>query len=103
MSGRKPPLNKLVGWESEHDPEVGGRLGLFVAEFEKVLAWHEGLLYEGCTLKRQDGGWFLIVRASVPGGERLVTFSGGHSPYACWMNVAHAMKHDLLKWRKDKY
>lgn len=103
MSDRKSPPNKLVGWDSDQDPNIAGRLGAMVVEFEKVLAWQSGLCYEGETLKRQDGGWFLIVRASVPGGERLVCFTGGHSPYACWMNLAHMLKHDLIKWKPDRF
>jgi len=58
----------------------------------------------GVNFKEKDGGFFLVVAAKRPNGERVVNYQWGNTMEEAWQQFAYGATHKTgLKWYPDKY
>lgn len=67
------------------------------------LAWYDGRVYTGQTVKAIPGGWRIVVRATTTQGHRQVTFAEAPTYYTMWENLYRGLRTVGLKWQRDKY
>lgn len=94
-----------------HDPTYKGsrphgtkiaRFQQFLYEMEEDLAWSHGAVYRGHTIRKQKGGYLLILRVQLK-GKPLVGFYGGESIVDCWRKVYDDLHRKETFWRPDRY
>lgn len=86
-----------------YEEQQAMKLLRFIMALDEIVPWYTGYTVEGFTMKRQDGGHFLIFRSCRPNGERVVCFYGGHKQWDCWYSFAYDLCHHSVKWSQDKY
>jgi hypothetical protein len=97
---------QYVGVEVK-DVQHGGRkrwdaLGLWLAEFDKELAWHTGVAYTGHTLRQVEDGWQMILRGRRRNAD-LVAFVGGSNVLEVYRNLWRGVTNDFLRFKPDKF
>lgn len=75
----------------------------FLVGIDEIIPGYTGYVYDGLNSKRQDGGWFLVVRARRANGEHVVTFYAGRRFYEALWQLAWDVAHQKVKWSADKY
>jgi hypothetical protein len=75
----------------------------FLVASDEAIPGYSGMVYEGLSATRKDGGWFLVVRATARGGEHVVTFYAGRRLYEALWHFAYDLTHGSVKWSKDRY
>ena len=70
---------------------------------DEQVPWYTGYVFEGLTLTRKSGGWFLVVRAKRGGGERVVTFHANRKLFYVWLSFGIELTYQRLKWSVDKF
>jgi len=71
-------------------------------DLEHMLGFYEGVYLTGMTIKRDEEGWFVVLKATRK-GEAVVHYTGGRSWPEIWEFLAYEITHKQLSWRKDKY
>ena len=79
------------------------RMLAFIMTADEAIPWHTGYTYYGLNLKRQAQGWFMVVAAKRPKGERVVSFYAGRKPWDCFAALASDVAHGTVKWTEDRY
>lgn len=94
---------------SKSDPDVVVRgnqgiaaLGLLVGALDEELAYHLGYVYMGHTLRRQERGWLMVLKADSARGK-LVTFIGADDLMQLYRRLWLVVYKDMGKWSHDKY
>lgn len=77
------------------------RLMFWVTSLDEVMASYTGLSYMGHSLKRDNRGWLLVIKAEGRAGKKVAFFTG-HRPWVCWMGLAIAMKTSHIRWLDDR-
>jgi hypothetical protein len=79
------------------------KLGIWVMDFEKQLAWYDGHVLTGYTMSRKDEGWLLTIRGRSSRGERLVCFHWGRDCEEAWYMAIYNLTHKSAAWRSDNF
>lgn len=83
------------------------RLAWWVLCLEEVLAWHQGIVLDSYTLKRDDVGWTLRVqgRRRTKGGQAscVVAWMHAASAFDTFRYFADVVRRNEVSWKTDKY
>jgi len=66
------------------------------------LGWYTAKTFQGYSIKKQETGWFLVIRVTDK-NRAEVAYYGGGSIEDCFLQLAHDVRADAVKWRPDKY
>lgn len=75
---------------------------VWILELEKELAYCEKVVYQGHTIRRQEKGWLLVLRAKKA-GRPVVAFIGGRDVATCFELARTFTLHGGLKWLPDRF
>lgn len=68
----------------------------------ETLAWFHQVNLTGVTIKADDDGWLVVLRAEMD-GQHMVHFTGGHSWQDALEVLMWEIMHKALNWKTDKY
>jgi hypothetical protein len=94
-------ISKMLRSESVGVAEAGTRF--FWQEVEEVLPQLTGYTFRGLTLKKQEEGWFAVVKVWNRQKEPLVAFVAAPSAGELWRSIAGQVSAGVLRWSPDKY
>lgn len=69
---------------------------------EQTIAREQGVYLTGLNIKRDESGWFVIIKGTR-NGDKVVHFTGGRHFYDALEAVGWEVGHMELNWRPDKY
>lgn len=73
-----------------------------IVNLSEVMAYMDGTLLTGITLKADDEGWLIVVKARRD-GQSQVHFTGGRTYADAWESLIWEIDHGQMTWRPDKY
>lgn len=83
------------------------RLITWVATLDHTLAWYQGRVLTGWSLRKKEDEWLMVVKVNKRGrGDKpvhQVAFFRGMDLMETFKALAFAIRRDLITWKQDKY
>lgn len=83
------------------------RLITWVATLDHTLAWYQGMVLTGWSVKRSQEGWLIVVKAHRKGRgdkpQHRVAFFRGDDLMETFKALAYAVRRDMITWKPDKF